>query len=350
MKYPALLIDENKLRHNVDFLAKSCHDCGVSCDIVTKVTCAHPLVVSIIENSLADGFADSRIENLESIKTKKRKLLLRISALSEAERVVAVADASLQSELSVIAELEKRAGGQGRIHGVILMIDLGDLREGLFFENREGILKTARFIAKSDNLMLLGLGTNLTCFGAILPDEKNLGVLCELASWLERELDIEIPLISGGNSSSLSMLFEGRLPKRINHLRIGEAAMLGQDTASCKKIPELYDDAFVLAAEIVEVQKKPAKPIGTAYKNAFGESVEFSGEGEQTRAILAVGRQDVVISGLTPLNEGVSVLGGSSDHLIVSLENGGYRVGDILKFKLNYGALLAASTSKYVYK
>ncbi len=177
-------------------------------------------------------------------------------------------------------------------------------------------------------------------------------MLTGLAAWLRNELNQPVPVISGGNSSSLDMLIRGELPEKINHLRIGEAIMLGQNTANCVHIPALYDDAFMLKAELVEIQTKPSKPVGTAYKNAFGEQVCYEDVGQQKRGILAIGRQDVVIDGLSPLNADISILGGSSDHLLVDLTHSPrrYEVGDILEFKLNYGALLALSTSKYVIK
>lgn len=351
MKYPALILDEKKLKHNIDTVVDWCHKADVQCFVVTKVTCAHPAVVSLVDKSETDGFADSRLENLESINTSKPKLMLRIGSPSEVDRVVSASNISLQSNIDSIIMLQKAASKICTIHKIILMIDLGDLREGIFFEDRQAILAAAKAIADSPNLDLYGIGTNLTCYGAILPDKENLGELVELAKWLRSELNIPIPIISGGNSSSLDMLRRNILPNGINHLRIGEAIMLGQDTANCVHIPELFDDAFTLAAELIEIQKKPSKPIGTSYKNAFGEAVVYEDVGMQIRGILAVGRQDVAIDGLMPIDKTITILGGSSDHLLVNLTNSKkYHVNDIIRFKLSYGALLAASTSKYVHK
>jgi len=49
---------------------------------------------------------------------------------------------------------------------------------------------------------------------------------------------------------------------------------------------------------------------------------------------------------------GISVLGGSSDHLILDVEDAAenVKVGDELEFWPGYGALLALSTSPYVQK
>ena len=70
------------------------------------------------------------------------------------------------------------------------------------------------------------------------------------------------------------------------------------------------------------------------------------------RALLNVGREDVEIAGLTPLDPRLEILGASSGYLILDASRaaGEIRVGDELGFNLNYGALLAAMTSEYVKK
>ena len=74
-------------------------------------------------------------------------------------------------------------------------------------------------------------------------------------------------------------------------------------------------------------------------------------QGSVSQCILAIGRQDIDPAGLTP-QSGISILGASSDHLIV--DSGNYsnrmRVGAEIPFQLNYSALLRAMTSPYVNK
>ena len=236
-------------------------------------------------------------------------------------------------------------------HQVILMIDLGDLREGLYHRDFDRILATAQAVKQQRFLELAGTGTNLTCFGGILPDEHNMGVLLDITKRLREALDLPIPLISGGNSSSLHLLFEGRLPQGINHLRVGEGLLLGMDTAVGKPFPQLHQDAFTLHARLIEVKDKPSKPEGHSGPNAFGEYVTFPDLGPMRRGILAIGRQDTDADGLTPKDERVKIIGASSDHLIVDLTGAPeYQVGDLLAFTPDYGALLKAYTSPYVTK
>lgn len=351
--FPKLIIDINKLKANLDWLTSKCHEIGIAVNVVTKVFCADERICAMIDTGDADGFADSRIQNLDRIHTDKPKQLLRIPMQSEIDAVVRSADITMQSSPETIRMSGEAARSQNRLHRIILMVDLGDLREGIFNEDEAKLFEAADAIVECENLEFYGIGVNLTCYGGILPDEKNLGRLIEIANMLRNHYSLPIPLISGGNSSMMTMLKEGRIPNGINHLRIGEAFVLGNDTSTGLPMAELNTDCFILEAELIEVQYKPSKPIGTSGLNAFGEHVEFEDRGNMLRGILAIGRQDVNIDGLSPLDSNVEILGGSSDHLIVNLTNadfGGrsYKVGDTLRFIPDYGALLKLTTSQYV--
>ena len=348
--FPRISIDLNKLNENLSFLTGLCHSQGIMAAIVTKVFCADERIVELIEASRADMLADSRTQNLCGMKVSKPKLLLRIGMQSEAERIVSCADISMQSELETIKLLAVAAEKLGVRHKVILMVDMGDLREGIFNTNTERIMETAAFIHGSASLELYGVGVNLTCYGGILPDENNLGGLVAITDMLRSRFGEEIPVVSGGNSSTMGMLLSHSVPKGINHLRLGESFVLGNDTAIGKPVNGLNTDCFVLEAEIVELQEKPSKPIGKSGPNAFGEYLEYPDRGIMKRAILGIGRQDVSVDGLTPTDPDVEIIGASSDHLIVNLTACGhdYEVGDIIRFIPDYGALLHLFTSKYV--
>lgn len=351
--YPRIVTDLAKLKHNVERVAALCHGAMCACAVVTKCVCADARIVSALEESGTDYFADSRLMNLASIKSRKPRYLLRIAQPWEAADVVAHSEISQQSEIATVRLLGEAAKKQNRRHKVVLMVDMGDLREGVFFEDRDGILALARAVMEETMLELYGVGVNLTCFGGIVPDEGNLGGLVEIAKWLRRETGLPIPLVSGGNSSTLPMLLNGTLPKGINHLRIGEGYLLGNETVDGTLMEGFYPDCFTLEAQLVEVKTKPSKPVGTSGLNAFGERVSFEDCGEQLRGICAVGRQDVAPDGLVPRDADVSILGASSDHLILDLTRaakGRYGVGSILSFRPDYGALLRAFTSAYVYR
>lgn len=231
------------------------------------------------------------------------------------------------------------------------MIDLGDLREGIIEETE--IFHTIEEILNLKGVALVGIGTNLTCYGGVIPTEKNLSELVRLKEVIERKYELKIETVSGGNSSSLYLIEKGDIPAGINQLRLGESIVLGRETAFGTQIKGTYDDCFKLLAEVIEVKEKPSLPIGEKVGiDAFGKKPRFDDKGIRTRAICAIGRQDIDVEGLIPDEKTISILGASSDQLILDVTDCDrvYKVGDNVSFKLTYSGILSSMTSEYVTK
>lgn len=348
---PELEIDVSKLRENTRVVCSMCHKYNIEVAMVTKVYCAIKSVVEELANEDIDYIADSRIENLKDLQSiDLPKLLLRIPMISEVEDVVRYSDISFNSEKETIFKLNQSAKSQNKIHKIAIMVDLGDLREGFF--NVEELLATIDDVLKLENIKIIGLATNLTCYGAIIPNNDNLQRLVNLAKDIEEEYNMRLDFISGGNSSSLYLLEEDRMPEGITNLRPGESIALGRETAFGNPIKGCHKDAFKLICEIVELKDKPSIPIGEIGVDAFGNKPVYIDRGIRTRAILAIGKQDIDISSIYPIDKDIEILGASSDHTILDITDSknAYEVGDKIEFLLGYGGLMSASTSKYVNK
>lgn len=357
--YPRLVMNLDKLENNLEAVAKIAKDeAGCSLMIVTKAVCADNEVVKLIaENPKVDYIADARLENIKSFyelahRNGKKTVLLRLPMQSEVVEMVNYVDISMNSEIETIKLINEAAGKVDKKHGLILMIDLGDLREGIFFKNDEEIFKTVEQILAMENINFEGIGVNLTCYGAIIPKEDNLGILAEWKDKIEEKFDIKLNIVSGGNSSSMYLAESGKLPKGINNLRPGESFLLGNDTAYGGSVRGTVNDAMVCEAEIIEIKKKPSMPIGEIGKDAFGNVPHYEDKGDMVRAIIAIGQQDTTLDGMIPLEEGIEIIGGSSDHTVLDVTGAKreLKVGDIVSFRLEYGALLKNATSKYVNK
>ncbi|MDO4582362.1 MAG: alanine/ornithine racemase family PLP-dependent enzyme [Bacillota bacterium] len=349
---PTILeVDMRKLAHNIDHIVNTVHNAGLSCAIVSKCVLSDPRIAALIDASAADYIADARLPNLAALHCAKPRWLLRIAAPSEVEAVVGSCELSHHSERYTLGLLAEAAARQGKRHKVVLMSDVGDLREGIIYDDTELLLATAQQVLESPYLELYGLSCNLSCFGGILPDQNNMTTLHALAEQIRRRFDIELPLISGGATSSLPLLAQGRMPRGVNNLRIGEAALCGYDTSGRQAVPGCYQDAFTLQAELIELQLKPSVPIGRSGVNAFGETVVFPERGRRLRGIVSIGRMDTDFTALTP-PEGVEILGASSDHMILDLQQAGgrYRLGDHIPFGVGYSALLRACAGPFISK
>ena len=135
------------------------------------------------------------------------------------------------------------------------------------------------------------------------------------------------------------------MPERINSMRLGEVMTIGRD------LPDLYDtpmpymirDAWHLKAEVIEVHRKPTHPIGELCTDAFGHKQVYTDRGIRNRALLAIGKLDYAFpEELVPTEPGIEVIGASSDHTIIDIEDcpKEIKTGDIVEFEIRYTALL----------
>ena len=350
MSYPRILIDTEKVKSNVEKIVNLAGKKGISVAGVTKGFSAYePLVETYIQGGVK-YLADSRIENLKVLKKYSLpKMLIRIPMMSEADEVVEYADISLNSEVDTIRALNDAAIRANITHNIILMVDMGDLREGYF--NEEDIYSAVEEIKTLANINILGIGTNFTCYGGVIPNEKLHNRQVEIYEKIKARYGLEMGLLSGGNSSSVHLLYDYDL-KGITNLRLGEAIIFGTCPSRGDRFPGTYNDAFTLEAEIVEIKHKPSVPTEEIGRDAFGKTPVFVDKGIRKRIICAVGKQDMDIDTLYPLDEKITIIGGSSDHLILdgSVCEREYRIGDIIKFNIHYVSMLRIMNSKYIEK
>ncbi len=347
-----LEINLDKIKYNTEQVKARCSQQGIQVLGVTKGFSAIPQIVAAMVAGGVDGLADARMENIIELRNcgfDQEITLLRIPTLSNVDEVVRYTNVSVNSEIAVIKALAQAAEKLNYRHQIILMTDVGDLREGVLAEN---VLAMARQISRLQGVRLLGLGTNMGCFGGVLPSIKNLGLLVELGACIEKQLGLELEIISGGGTSSLALVETNTVPAGVNQLRIGEGILLGTDSTNNRRISWLCDDAFLLQAEVIEFKAKPSVPIGDIGRDAFGNIPQFEDEGIRKRAILSLGKQDVNIDGIIPVDENLKILGASSDHLIVDATDSAAKiqVGDAICFRLNYSGILSACQSRYIGK
>lgn len=356
-KYPMLQIDVNKIYENAMNIVNLCNSNNIIVSGVIKGFNGLPRLAEQYLKAGCKHIATSRLEQIVRLKEygiNAPTMLIRAPMASEIKEVVKYFDISFNSEIKTLEQIDQECKLQDRKHKAILMFDLGDLREGIVDE--EKFIDLALHVEKNLlNVQLYGIGTNLGCYGSIKPTATNLGRLCCIAEKIENKIGRKLDIISGGSTTSIPLLIDGKMPNKINHLRIGEGISLGKDL-DCYwgyKIKNLSQDAFVLKAQVIEVQDKPTFPIGERIVDAFGNIVEYEDRGIRKRALLAIGKQDFSsYDKLTPCDDCVKIIGCSSDHLIVDIEDceKEIKVGDIMDFYIFYETMLFLCSSEYVSK
>lgn len=350
-QYPQLEFDLALLRSNADAVISRCRGMGIRVCGVVKGVDGLPEAARVLRAAGAAELGTSRLEQVAKCRAAGVPgpwLLIRVPGLTELPDVVALCETSLQSEWPTLLALEEECLRQNKTHRVIVMTDLGDLREG-FWDKKELVDVCERVERDLPHVHLAGIGVNLTCYGSTKPTPEKMNELVGLARQVEQRIGRKLEIVSGGATSSFTLVHWGTMPAGVNHLRIGEAILLGKDLQvdwGIRDMDYLRMDALTLRAEVVEVKDKPTYPIGEFAIDAFGRKPVYEDRGIRRRAILALGRADVgELESLIPREPGLTVIGGSSDHCIVDVEDCPRRlqVGDIVEFSLCYSHMLYAT-------
>ena len=345
---PRLEISLPEIRDNARILSELYGQKGISLMGVSKAVLGEPSIVEAMIEGGVRFIADSRIENIQKMQNAgivTRFVLLR-TPLSQAESVVKTADISLNTEIETLRKLSFYAKAQNKIHQVIVMVELGDLREGILPSDLSEFISATIPIP---HIKIVGIGCNLACYGGITPDDKNMRELSQLTDIMEKKFQLDLEIISGGNSANYLWYQSSRDIGKINNLRVGESILLGCETVNRKAIEGLHTRAFHLVAEVIEAKKKPSLPYGKICQDAFGHVPGFQDRGIRQRAIIALGRQDTLVSSLKS-TERLEIIGASSDHIILDSHDHHLKTGDEVNFNLDYGGLLAAMTSPFIRK
>ena len=351
----SLTLNLEKLRVNFQFLKTLFEEKDVSWGVVSKLLCGNKLFLQELINLGIKEIHDSRISNLAMVKRINRSVqtvYIKPVSKKNVSQMVEFADVSLNSELETIRMISQEAVKQGKLHKIIIMVETGDLREGVLGEN---LVDFYEGIFELPNIEVIGLGTNLNCLNGVMPSTDKLIQLSLYKQIIELKFGKEIPWVSAGTSVTIPLMLSHQLPKGINHFRVGETLYFGVDLVEEKVIDGMHGDVFELEAEIIELQEKPLLPTGTLGANPQGEVAEIDESlyGKTSFwAILDIGLLVVDPKYLIASDPEIEILGASADMLIVNLgENkNDLKVGNTLKFNLKYMGALALMNSNYIEK
>lgn len=352
-RYPQLIVCPMHMQKNMEKVVALADECNLAITGVSKGFCSIPECCGAMLAAGCRNIGAARIGDLRKLKqydSDMETMLTRIPMGSEAEEVVRYADISLVSDLAVMRALNAAALERKKKHNVIVMLDIGDLREG-YYDVNEMVSDCVLAERKLAGLHLLGVGTNFGCYGSICPTWEKLTYLVSAAERIEAAIGRRLEVLSVGGTQVLNLVPDHKIPERINNIRCG--------ICSVTKAPYTWEadiegrlDAFRLRAEIVEIRDKPTMPDGVMGAAALNEKRVYTNRGIRKRAIVAVGRQDIgeTADSIVPLEQGIEVLGSSSDHTILDVQECvvPLKVGDCVDFRINYVACMHLTMSSDV--
>lgn len=350
-----ITLDTKKLKENFDFLNRLFQKDGIQWSVVSKMLCGNVGYLTELLNLGIEQVCDSRVSNLRTIKRIKpdiETIYIKPPAKRAVNSIVRFADISMNTELKTIQLLSIEAQKQKKKHKIIIMIELGDLREGVMGED---FIQFYRSVFKLKNIEVVGIGTNLSCLYGVLPNQDKLIQLSLYEQLVEAKFNRQIPFVSGGSSVTIPLIFRRLLPKGINHFRVGETLFLGTDVYNNVPLKRMNRDVFKLYTEIIELIEKPVLPDGEMGNNVEGDEFIFDEESvgkTSFRAIIDIGLLDVEEKHIESVDKELAIVGASSDMFVINLgvNENKYKVGDLLEFTMDYMGVLRIINSKYIEK
>ena len=349
-----LKLYRDKLKHNYNHLDQVFKQHNIDWGIVPKLLCGEEKYLKEVVALGIKEIHDSRVTNLKAIKKvapQVQTVYIKPAPKKSIPEIIEFADVSFQTELEIIRLLSEEAVHQQKLHKIIIMIEMGDLREGVMGDE---LIDFYEQVFELPGISVIGLGANFNCLHGVMPTQDKLIQLSLYKQIIEAKFNLKIPWVSGGTSVTIPLLFNHQMPKGINHFRIGEALFFGLNLFTGETFEGMHDDVLELCAEIIELTEKPMIPSGIMAENPSGDSYEIDESlyGKKShRAILDIGLLDVNPKFLIPKKD-MSVVGASSDMLVVELgENEhNFKVGDVLRFSLRYMGALSILNSRYINK
>jgi predicted amino acid racemase len=350
-----LELHKSRLKHNYHYLQKIFKERNIEWGIVTKILCGNRNYIKEILDLGITEIHDSRISNLKVVKSLNPEIqtvYIKPPAKRSIPKLIKYADVSFNSEFSTIKLLSEEAVKQEVIHKIIIMIEMGDLREGVLGEN---VLEFYSRIFELPGIRVIGIGTNFNCLHGVMPSEDKLIQLSFYKQLIEAKFNRKIPWVSGGTSVTIPLMLKNRRPMGINHFRVGEFLYFGLNLFTMKTEKGMKDDVFKLHTEIIELTEKPKVPSGELAENPSGELTEINEDdiGKSSyRAIIDIGLLDISPEYLIPDDKKIDIIGASSDMLVIDLgkTRRNYKVGDLISFKLRYMGALRILNSHYIEK
>lgn len=204
-----ITLNREKLRHNFRFLQRLFRSRGVEWSVVSKLLCGNRLFLEELVRLGVRSMCDSRVVNLKVIKQidpSIRTIHIRPPALRAIPNIVRYADVSFNTEYRTLQLLSEEAERQHTLHHVVIMIELGERREGVMQHKFVSFYERVRTLP---NLRVVGIGTNFACLSGVLPDREKLTKLVRLRDLIRSGSTKRFPIFRAAHRSRFTCCKNG---------------------------------------------------------------------------------------------------------------------------------------------
>lgn len=220
---------------------------------------------------------------------------------------------------------------------VVLIAEMGDLKEGLFPEEILSINKDF------PDLPILGVSANFACLSGAVPSLPALKNLKNLACEIQSSRNLEAPFVSVGGTVMHSLMRQETPQKGLfQELRCGEGLFFGFDSSGGGPVPGFETDTMTFYGEILEVAEKeiPAAKLQESALTALGDHAHERPPGQRKSAVLDFGILGADEFNLFPFDSDTLFAGQTFDFTVLDITNSvlNYKPGDLFPFRVNYKA------------
>lgn len=173
-----ITLNRTKLTHNYEFLDRMFRRHRIEWAVVVKLLCGNELYLREVLQLNPRQLCDARISNLKVVKKLSpdtETVYIRPAPLRNIAAVVRYADISFNTQVRTLKKLSEEAVQQGKIHKVVVVVELGERREGVM---RSQIVDFYEKVRVLPNLRIVGLGPISPVFRGCFPIGPNSASWC----------------------------------------------------------------------------------------------------------------------------------------------------------------------------
>ena len=312
---PELEINLDALAHNLRLVRHREQAWGFRFLPVLKMVASHPEIVAFLRRQGygCHGIADMTEHLLYGQEPPARagRVLINLAPPDRTDDVVRLFERSSFSCEATFRALDAAARAAGLHHEALLMVDIGDMREGIPQDEAPALLRAvaaaSQRAARGPGAHVAGIGVNLGCLYGTCPDEENMARLETLAARAGDQLGHALHRVSLGGT-----IFWNWFARRHGHgphlppgcimeFRMGDPLLLGWDMYRDQALlgGDFRQDIFRLTATVLEVTERDIRPPRQSVHNGRGLPADCPVLGKRLRALVDCGSLHTDVQGLT---------------------------------------------------